>query len=360
MTHATHFVRINFLKTIVRKILQQILAVALMIGLQINVSMAQGLNSPALQKEAQSAASKSAPQQGPVVTAPSVQTQQTVSPQAGSMLVLPAGTKLPLGLLRPLSVKNARPGENVYLQITFPVTAGSQMVIPPGAYVQGVIDKIVRRDRARAVLEFEMRSVSLIFSSGYTVNFTGTLDTIPNSAEQRTPDMRNPHDIPASAAMGATGGITSPSLPAPSLGNGPRNAMIGLGVAAAVGTTLLFVAASHGDIEMAAGTPLEITLPAPLELDRNRVAAAVQQYSAQMASAPPEIVKPPEKPKICYESGSPGTPDTVIPGSPGTPATVIPGVNGAPDTVIPGTPATPDTVIPGTPGTPGREYPCPK
>ena len=56
------------------------------------------------------------------------------------------------------------------------------------------------------------------------------------------------------------------------------------------------------------------------------------------------------KPKLCYDAGSPGTPDTVIPGSPGTPDTVIPGVNGAPDTVIPGTPRTPDTVIPGIPG----------
>ena len=50
--------------------------------------------------------------------------------------MLPPGTKLPLGLLRPLRVKT---GRDVYLQITFPVTVGSEMVIPPGTYIQGVL-----------------------------------------------------------------------------------------------------------------------------------------------------------------------------------------------------------------------------
>lgn len=120
----------------------------------------------------------------------------------------------------------------------------------------------------------------------------------------------------------------------------------------------MIIAAGHRDIQMEAGTPLQIVLPVPLELDRQQVMAAVQQYSVQASSTPPAIVQPPKKPKMCYDPGTPGTPDTVIPGSPGTPDTVIPGMNGAPDTVIPGIPATPDTVIPGTPGTPGREYPC--
>jgi hypothetical protein len=289
---------------------------------------------------------------------PSVQTQQPSSP-SGAPLLLPAGTKLQVGLLRPLSVKHSKPGDSAYLQITFPVTAESQMVIPPGAYLQGTIDKIIRRDRTHGVLEFDMRSISLIYSTGYTVSLAGPLTASPTTADLRLPDMRRPQDVPA-AAMGATGTTATPSLPAPSLGNGPRNAMIALGVAGAAGTALLLVAAGRSDVEMAVGTPLQIILPAAVALDRQRVAAAVQEYSAKAANAPPDIVKPPEKPRMCYDPGSPGTPDTVIPGTPGTPPTVIPGVNGAPDTVIPGTPATPDTVIPGTPATPGHEYPCPK
>jgi hypothetical protein len=109
---------------------------------------------------------------------------------------------------------------------------------------------------------------------------------------------------------------------------------------------------------MEVGTPLEIILPAPVYLDATRVAAAVQQYDQQAGNAGPQIVQPPKKPKMCYDPGTPGTPDTMIPGSPGTPDTVIPGTNGMPGTVIPGSPRTPDTVIPGTPGTPSSTYPC--
>jgi hypothetical protein len=88
----------------------------------------------------------------------------------------------------------------------------------------------------------------------------------------------------------------------------------------------------------------------------------VQQYNQQAGYAPVQIVQPPVKPKMCYDPGSPGTPDIVIPGTLGTPDTVIPGVNGAPDTVLHGTPATPDHTILGSgiPETPGRWYPCPK
>jgi hypothetical protein len=101
-----------------------------------------------------------------------------------------------------------------------------------------------------------------------------------------------------------------------------------------------------------------MVLAAPLTLDRDQVMAAVRQYTLQVTLAPVAIVQPPVAVDMCYDPGTPGTPDIVIPGTPGTPPTVIPGLNGAPDTVIPGMPATPDTVIPGTPGTPGREYPC--
>jgi len=299
-----------------------------------------------------------APQSQPASTQPA-QSQQP--PPAAATITLPAGTKLPLGLVRPLSVTHAKAGDNAYLQITFPVTSGGQMVIPPGTYVQGEIEKIVKRDRSRGLLEFEMRSASLIFSTGYTVEIAGTVDVAPGTARLRTPGWGGAgQGVPAMAAAGTTTPGLPPLPPLPSMGNGARDAMIGLGIAAAAGTVLAVVLANHGgsDIEMSAGTPVQIVLTAPLQLDRERVMAALQQYSGQVAAAQPPIVQPPVKPRMCYDPGTPGTPDTVIPGTPGTPPTVIPGANGAPPTVIPGTPATPDTVIPGTPGTPGRQYPC--
>jgi hypothetical protein len=268
---------------------------------------------------------------------------------ANAVFVLPAGTKLPLRLLRPLRVKA---GQDVYLQITFPVTVGNQMLIPPGAYLQGKIEKIIKKDRRS--LQFSINSANLIFFNGYTVPIGGTVTVSTTNAALVTPQP-DPDGGQSLPAMAAVGGVTPPPLPPLPSMNGARNAMIGLGVAAAVGTTVLIVLAHNRDPEIEVGTPLEIILPAPVYLDAARVAAAIQQTR----NAPVQIVKPPVKPKMCYDPGTPGTPDTVIPGSPGTPDTVIPGINGAPDTIIPGTPRTPDTVIPGAPGTPSSSYPCP-
>jgi hypothetical protein len=304
----------------IRTCIQRCLAVALMMALPGNSLFAEGMFAQGIQ------------------TAPS-QTQPQISSSANATFTLPAGTKLPLGLLRPLSVKSAKPGTDVYLQITFPVSAGSEMVIPPGTYVQGVISKIIRRDRSNATLEFELRSAKLIFSNGYTVAITGTVSVSPTTADLSLPEPNLPEHTPGQPVpvMAAVGGPPAlPPLPAPSLGNGPRDAIIGLGVAGAIGTVALILFAHHSDVQMETGTPMEIVLPSPLPLDPDRVMAAVQQYNQQATNAPPEIVQPPKRPTICYDPGSPGTPDMVIPGAPGT----------AP------------TVIPGTPGTPGREYEC--
>ena len=315
--------------------------------LAISLALATVMSSQAaVAASMQISAQQPAPQQG----------GQPQGQPANTVVMLPPGTKLPLGLLRPLRVKV---GQDVYLQITFPVTVGNQMVIPPGAYLQGVIAKIIKKDRRS--LQFAIDSANLIFFNGYTVPISGTVTVSTTTAAlvpQPSPAGGQP--VPATAAVGS---VTPPPLPPlpplPSM-NGYRNVMIGVGVAVAVGTTVLIVLAHNRDPEIEVGTPLEIILPAPVYLDATRVAAAVQQYDQQTSNAPPQIVQPPVKPKLCYDPGTPGTPDTVIPGSPGTPDTVIPGVNGAPDTVIPGTPKTPDTVIPGTPGTPGSTYPCPK
>lgn len=323
---------------------RECLAVALLFAVVVNVGWAQEIDSSVLQAEATASAREASADSktGPAQAAPAQRTQP--QPTSNSELSLPAGTKLPLGLLRPLTVK---PGRDVYLQVTFPVTAGGQMLIPPGAYIQGVLGKVIKKDRRS--LQFEIGSAHLIFSNGYTVAIGGTVTvgTVSAANAPQSP-VGNGQPVPA---MSAVGSIAPPPLPPlPSLGNGPRNAIIGLGVAAVVGTTILLVVAHGRDPQIEVGTPLEIILPAPVVLDAARVSAAVQQYDQQSSNAPPQIVQPPVKPKMCYDPGSPGTPDTVIPGTPGTPASGD----------FPGTPGTPDTVIPGTPGTPGSEYPCPK
>ena len=365
-----HFIHLRVLKTAYETATQGVASATLLL-MMVSAGWAQEIDSSVLQAEA---ASHKTQDSTPVASHQAATTQTSASqtsaqqpspsqsgqpqPQpANSASMLPPGTKLPLGLLRPLRVKA---GRDVYLQITFPVTVGSQMLIPPGAYVQGVVEKVIKKSRRS--LQFAISSANLIFSNGYTVPISGTVTVGTTNAALTSPQSGSSSGQPV-PALTAVGSVTPPPLPPlpplPSF-NAMRNAMIGVGVAAAVGTTVLIVLAHNADPEIEVGTPLEIILPAPVYLDPARVAAAIQQYDQQTSNAPVQIVKPPVKPKMCYDSGSPGTPDTVIPGSPGTPDTLIPGVNGSPDIVIPGTPRTPDMVIPGTPGTPSSTYPCPK
>jgi len=359
---------------------------------QGNIVLAQELDSATLQKQAEEEAAAKAKQSQPPASqdqppqAASSQDQQITPPQASQQqgpqpqtmqpqsqmpqgyptqpgqpsFMLPPGTKLPLGLLRPLRVK---PGRDVYLQITFPVTIGNQMLVPPGTYIQGVVEKIVRKDRRHDALEFTIRSASMIFLNGYTVPITGTVRVATANAASLSPGPGNSRGRPV-PALAAVGGVAPPALPPlpplPDIGKTARTAMIAIGVVGAVAITAGLVIAANRDPEIEVGTPLEIVLPAPMFLDAGRVMAALQQFNQQASYAPVQIVQPPVKPKICYDSGSLGTPDIVIPGSPSRPDTVIPGVNGMPDTVIPGSPGTPDTVIPGTPPTPSSSYPCPR
>src|SRR5271156_7186585 len=73
----------------------------------------------------------------PPQTAPSV--PQTVT--------VPAGTKVLLSLKSAINTKTAQQGNGVYLISNFPVIGGSQVMIPVGVYVQGVVDRGQRPGR---------------------------------------------------------------------------------------------------------------------------------------------------------------------------------------------------------------------
>ena len=362
-----------------RKIVQAVFTAAVMLVLLGNAAVAQYYeDDPVTIAPKMLAVAEQSTDSKPVATgtvdsnsqqpsaAPSTQNQTT-----NSIVVLPPGTSVPLGLVRPLTLKQSTAqGAGVYLQVTFPVTVAGRMVVPPGAYVQGTIKKLTINHGADPDLEFELQAAKLIFSTGYTVPLTGTVELVHKTAlaepgiGEQSAGQPMASLIPVGKTnlpppiMSAVGGPAPPPLPPlPSMGNGVRNlAIIGgviVGGAAIAGVALAF--RHHNDVYLDAGTPLEIILSEPLTLDANYVNSAVQLYSAQMATNPPDIVKPP---KMCYDPGTAGTPDTVIPGIPPSPPTVIPGMNGAPDTVIPGSPGTPDTVIPGTPGTAGGWHKC--
>src|SRR5260221_14259261 len=85
-----------------------------------------------------------APRQAETTLAYSQDQAQQPSPAAKTILTVPAGTRLSVVAVSLKKIKHTRPGDYVNLQITFPITNGNQMVIPPGTYVQGIVEKITR------------------------------------------------------------------------------------------------------------------------------------------------------------------------------------------------------------------------
>lgn len=240
---------------------------------------------------------------------------QTASTAHGAIIVLPAGTSIPLGLTAPIWTKTAKVGDGVYAQTVFPVVVGSQVAIPPGTYVGGLIDSLARPGLLSPHARLQISFANIVFRNGYVVE----------------------------------------------LPNPPAHAGVANDVIPAVAQPFIEVSRAS-EVLLDNGSQIDMILQLPLALDAAKVEAAARQTSPASTPAQSAVVCHP----IPGTPGTPGTPDTVIPGTPGTPGTpdiVVPGAPGTPGTVIPGipaTPGTPDTAIPGTPGTPGTpEIPCP-
>ena len=213
------FIRWKYLQRSAFERARRGLAVVILLIMVMNSGWAQEIDSSVLQSEAAAASTAQAATTAPQQAAPAeysssridpAKTPQGSLPQSGlpqtqpanSVYTLPAGTKLPLGLLRPLQVKA---GRDVYLQITFPVTVGSQMLIPPGAYIQGVLEKVIKKDRRS--LQFGITSANLIFSNGYTVPISGTVTVGTTNAALTAPQpgSGNGQPVPAMAGCGRCG-----------------------------------------------------------------------------------------------------------------------------------------------------------
>lgn len=238
------------------------------------------------------------PSQPPVPAQPASPASNTQI--AGPTITVPPGTRIQLALTSPITSKNARQGQTVRAATVFPVTVGSQMAIPVGTYLEGVIDKVKGRD-AYGRPGVEIHFASLIFANGYTVPINGAAS--PISQNRGGPLDPNPQVLAASASgvlrftewatipmasfaqpipaaqiqqIQQPTPPTPPTLP-PLKNPGPPAGVIA-GVAGGVAAALIITAiALHGrttTVYYHSGWQFEIGLSEPVTLDANSVAAA--------------------------------------------------------------------------------------
>jgi hypothetical protein len=290
-----------------------------------------------------------------------------------SAISVPPGTRIALVLTQPVQTRYLHRGDDIYAQIVSPVTAGNEVVIPPGTFVQGKLDKVERHGQ-RGIIH--LQSMSITFPDGYVAPIAGpmTLDS-PDGYARIDPGNRRGLAAVAfpltGAGIGALIGHSTASpqtdtitLPPGCSGPPPGcltsslpvegatakstiiGAMIG-GAIGAVGSIAVFVSTHNFFLDV--GSPVAMTLQRPLTLEQDEVSQAIRdadQHPApeQPIAQRPQPTPPPQNtdPGICYTPGTPGTPDIDIPGSP----------------AIGDSPGTPPTHIPGIPATPPTPHPC--
>jgi hypothetical protein len=150
----------------------------------------------------------------PPATQPAPATPSVAAPQT---VTVPAGTKVLLSLKSAINTKTAQQGDGVYLISSFPVIGGTQVTIPVGVYVQGVVDRVQRPGRVKGRAQVDLHFTTMIFPNGKVVEVPGVLNSLPGSDGPKVKDSegtveqagnkgRDVGTVLKGAAIGAEGG----------------------------------------------------------------------------------------------------------------------------------------------------------
>lgn len=211
------------------------------------------------------------PQASQPAQPPQAQQSQQKEALPPSLVTLPSDTKVLLVLKNRVSSRNARAGDAVYLESTFPVTHNGRVVIPAGTYVQGVIDSVKRSGRVKGRAEILMHFTTLIYPNGYTVTLPGSLDSADSQDNQRVKDKEGTVQADGTKGKDAATIATSTGVGTLSggLSHGLKGAGIGAGVGAAVGMlTTLFTRGDEVILDSGSSITMVFQRPVDFEMDK--------------------------------------------------------------------------------------------
>jgi hypothetical protein len=332
-----------------------------------NKDQSQSAEKSAAQPDAQSNQAQSSQVQSNKIQSNKAQSTQTQSNQSQEQasniklaVTIPVGTHIALVLTHPIQSRYVHRGDDIYAQVTAPVNSGDEVVVPPGTFVQGTVDKL---DRNGGRAELHLTAMSITFPDGYIAPIAGPI-TLESGDGYAIKDPGRGRITAAfalpvagigmgalighAAAGNSTQTITS-SIPSGCTGPPPlcvsssltvpastgKSTAIGAMVGGAIGGVASFALlfSSH-NFFIDVGSPVDMTLRQPVTLQQDEVAKAVQEAAKHPVAAQP-IWPRPWPPVVDYgpapgpTPGPPPQPPLVIPGPPG--ANGVPG----PPIVIP-------------------------
>jgi type IV secretion system protein VirB10 len=215
-----------------------------------------------------------------------------------------------LALRSGVNTRSAQPGDGVYLSSTFPVIVGSQVAIPAGVYVQGVIDRVQRAGRIKGRAEVGMHFTTMIFPNGSVVTIPGVINNVPGATDSKVKD--NEGDVQqagskgkdaATIARGAETGATVGTIGG-AIGGSPL-AGAGYGALAGGAAGLVYTLLTRGnDVNLEQGQTVEMVLQRPLTLTPANLAAA--STSAGVVPSAQQPMKKPERTQMVCPLGELG------------------------------------------------------
>ena len=221
---------------------------------------------------------------------------------APQIFTVPTGTKVLLVLQNSVSSRNAKPGDGVFLQSTFPVVEQGKVIIPAGTYVQGVIDSVKRSGRVKGRAELLLHFTTLIYPNGYTVSMPGALESADSADSQQVKDKEGTVQADSNKGRdaGAIATSTGTGVLIGGLSHGLKGGLIGGGIGAAVGIATAML--TRGDeVRLESGTSVEMVLQRPLDLDANRI-----DPNARNVAPTPQRYRKLDKPASSTNSTIPG------------------------------------------------------
>ena len=199
----------------------------------------------------------------------------SVPPQT-STITVPAGTKIPVTLTNTISTSSTKAGDAIRVVTAFPVTVETQLAIPPGAYVEGTIDKISKRKSANQDV-LHMHFTRIVFPSGYQVALEDAT-AIARAAEEKQ-DTNQSTSLPLHHIAGTMSFQQPPQPPPlpPLPHHGVPAVFVGVAVGAAAITVVAVLVGRHRGHEVVfdVGSQFDLLLQKPLTLETAKIAATV-------------------------------------------------------------------------------------
>lgn len=205
------------------------------------------------------------------------------NPPAGASggLVVAAGTLVALTLVTPIQSKATKVGDSVRAVVAFPVTVGTQVAIPTGTYVEGMVNAVTPRGPS-----VKIHFTRMLFANGYSVpldalNTEAAVDSpgMPGLGAQRVGELAWGASPPRGITPAYQTNPTNPTLP-PLPDEGPSKAAViggALGGTAAIILIAVLTTRRHGGsnaVLFDSGWQFQMQLTTPLRLDAARLPAA--------------------------------------------------------------------------------------